>query len=325
MKAPTRTLRKRSVWNAIACLAAIGALLPAGAMAKDASACTAGTTLHLSAPEASQGSLLLIQVQSAKPIVEVHGEWGGRSVPFWREGAGEAQRSGLLGVDLEKAPGEYELKVTGQTANGESISCSVMVAVKKGLFATEKLQVEKQFVEPSPEQIKRADEERQKLRDIFDHATAERLWNGKFRIPLDGVTTGTNFGKRRILNGNPGSPHSGVDLPGAMGTLVHAAQRGRVVLAEELFFAGNAVVVDHGLGIYTFYGHLSEIDAKVGDAVETGAVLGKVGATGRVTGPHLHWGLTVERARVNPLLLVQLIGGPSPQAGRKKSSKRRAN
>jgi murein DD-endopeptidase MepM/ murein hydrolase activator NlpD len=93
-----------------------------------------------------------------------------------------------------------------------------------------------------------------------------------------------------------------------MGTPVHAAQRGRVVLAEELFFSGNTVVIDHGLGIYTFYGHLSEIDVKVGDELETSAVLGKVGATGRVTGPHLHWGLTVERARVNPLQIVVLLG-----------------
>ena len=294
--------------NAIACLAAIGALLPAGAMAKDASACTAGTTLHLSAPEASQGSLLLIQLQSAKPIGEVQGDWGGRSVPFWREGADEAQRSGLLGVDLEKAPGEYELKVTGQSANGARISCRVMLAVKKGLFATEKLHVEKQFVEPSPEQIKRADEERQRLREIFDRVAPQRLWNGKFRVPLDGVTSGSNFGKRRILNGNPGSPHGGVDLPGTTGTPVHAAQRGKVMLAEELFFAGNTVVLDHGLGIYTFYGHLSEIDAKVGDTLDAGAVLGKVGATGRVTGPHLHWGLSVERARVNPLQIVKLLG-----------------
>jgi murein DD-endopeptidase MepM/ murein hydrolase activator NlpD len=187
------------------------------------------------------------------------------------------------------------------------------------------LQVGKQFVEPSPEQIKRADEERQKLRDIFDRVTSERLWDGKFRIPLDGVTTGSNFGRRRILNGNPGSPHGGVDLPGAAGTPVHAAQRGRVVLAEELFFAGNTVVVDHGLGIYTFYGHLSEIDAKVGDALEASAVLGKVGATGRVTGPHLHWGLTVERARVNPLQIVTLLGNSSGKAPRQLSSKRRSN
>jgi len=146
------------------------------------------------------------------------------------------------------------------------------------------------------------------LREIFDRVTPERLWNGRFRVPLDGVTSGTNFGKRRILNGNPGSPHGGVDLPGTTGTPVHAAQHGKVVLAEELFFAGKAVVLDHGLGIYTLYGHLSQIDVEVGDTLETGAVLGKVGATGRVTGPHLHWGLTIQRARVNPLQLVKLLG-----------------
>src|SRR5229473_4641518 len=313
--------QKRRMFFALVCLAATAALLPAGAMAKEAGTCTPGTTLRLSAPEASQGSLLLIELKSAKPLAEVQGDWDGRSVPLWREVASEAQRKGLLAVDLEKVPGEFELKVTGQTMSGEKISCNAKVTVRKGLFATEKLQVGKQFVEPSPEQIKRAEEERQKLRDIFDRVTPERLWDGKFRIPLDGVTTGTNFGRRRILNGNPGSPHGGVDLPGATGTPVHAAQRGKVVLAEELFFSGNTGVVDHGLGIYTFYGHISEIDVKVGDAVETGAVLGKVGATGRVTGPHLHWGLTVERARVNPLLLVTLLGGSSGERTRRKSSR----
>lgn len=312
---------QRSVRSALACLAAAAAMLPARAMAKEPSGCTAGTTLRLSAPAASQGSLLLIDLKSTKALAEVQGDWGGRSVPIWREGGGETRRKGLLAADLEKAPGEYELKVTGQTASGEKISCSVTVTVRKGLFATEKLQVGRQFVEPSPEQIKRADEERQKLRDIFDRVTPERLWDGSFQIPLDGVTTGSNFGRRRILNGNPGSPHGGADLPGITGTPVHATQRGRVVLAEELFFSGNTVVLDHGLGIYTFYGHLSEIDVKVGDTVDAGAVLGKVGATGRVTGPHLHWGLTVERARVNPMLLVKLLGSSPGDVARKKSAK----
>ena len=298
--------QKLTMRMAVAWLAAIAALVPSAARAKEAGACTAGTTLRLSAPGSSQGSLLLIELKSTKHLAEVQGVWSGRSVPLWKD-TGENQRKGLLAVDLEKAPGVYELKITGQTAGGGKMSCSATVAVRKGQFATEKLQVGKQFVEPSPEQIKRADEERQKLRDIFDRVTPERLWDGRFRIPLDGVTTGSNFGRRRILNGNPGSPHGGADLPGATGTPVHAAQRGRVVLAEELFFAGNTVVVDHGLGIYTFYGHLSEIDVKVGDTLEAGAVLGKVGATGRVTGPHLHWGLTVERARVNPLQLVKLL------------------
>ena len=308
--------RKRLV---LVCLVASAGFLPARAVGKEAGACTPGTELRLSAPESSQGSLLLIELKRAQGLAEVKGDWGGRKVAFWQESGKEGIQRGLVGVDLEKAPGEYELKVTGRTASGEKIVCSAMVEVKKGQFATEKLQVGKQFVEPSPEQIKRANEELQKLREIFDRVTPERLWDGKFRVPLDGVTSGSNFGKRRILNGNPGSPHSGIDLPGATGTPVHAAQRGRVVLAEELFFAGNAVVVDHGLGIYTFYGHLSEIDVKVGDTLEPGTVMGKVGATGRVTGPHLHWGLTVERARVNPLQIVKLLGNASGEPARKDS------
>ncbi len=286
-----------------------GALLhPAGVTAKEARSCNAGATLRLSSPVSSQGSLLLVELKSARPLTEVKGDWGGRSVPFWQEEGREAVHAGLLGVDLEKAPGRYELKVTAQKAAGEKIVCSANITVRAGKFATERLRVGKEFVEPNPEQVKRANEERDRLREIFDRVTPERLWNGKFRVPLDGVTAGSNFGKRRILNGNPGSPHGGADLPGTTGTPVHAAQRGRVVLADELFFAGNTLVLDHGLGVYTFYGHLSEISARVGDIVEAGDVLGKVGATGRVTGPHLHWGLTVERARVNPLQIVKLLG-----------------
>lgn len=301
-------IRTRLIWFALVCLGPGVLLRPAEVTAKEARACSAGATLRLSSPVSSQGSLLLVEVKSAKPLAEIKGEWGGRSVLFWKEDGHEAVHVGLLGVDLEKAPGSYELKVTAQKTAGEKIVCSATIAVKAGKFATEKLQVGKQFVEPSPEQIKRANEERDQLREIFDRVTPERLWNGKFRVPLDGVTAGSNFGKRRILNGNPGSPHSGADFPATTGTPVHAAQRGRVVLAEELFFAGNTVVIDHGLGVYTFYGHLSEIEVKVGDVLEAGAVLGKVGATGRVTGPHLHWGLTVERARVNPLQIVKLFG-----------------
>jgi len=300
-------VRKSWRWFALLCLAGSASWLPSGAKASDAGACTAGTELRLSAPESSQGSLLLAEVKSAKPLAEVKGEWAERSVPFWQEAAKSSEERALLGVDLEKPPGKYELKVTGHTTSGEKIVCTILVEVQEGRFATEKLHVGKQFVEPSREQVKRANEERQKLRDIFDRVTTERLWDGKFRVPLDGVSTGGNFGKRRILNGQPGSPHGGVDFPAVTGTPVYAAQRGRVVLAEELFFSGNTIVIDHGLGVYTFYGHLSEIDVKVGDELELGQLVGKVGATGRVTGPHLHWGLTVERARVNPLQIVQLL------------------
>jgi Peptidase family M23 len=307
--------RVRSCLSFGLCLA-LGLLsLPVLASAKNPQPCGPGVMLSLSAIESSQGSLLLVEVSSRMPILELNAEWNDKKVPFWQASGtpprGRAStrdlRNALLGVDLEKLPGTYPLLTHVTMANGKPASCTVQIPVRKGKFATESLHVGKEFVEPTPEQIKRANEERDQLRHIFDQVTTEKLWTGKFRVPLDGVTTGGNFGKRRILNGQAGSPHGGVDFPATTGTPVHAAQSGRVALAQELFFSGNTVVVDHGLGIYTFYGHLSAIDVKAGDNVDAGQVLGKVGATGRVTGSHLHWGLTVERARVNPLQLVQLL------------------
>lgn len=292
-------------------------LLPALASARVPLTCGIGVTVELSGPASSQGSLLLLEVRSRKPLTELSAEWNSKNVPFWpvanersdsSKVAAVERRQALLGVDLEKPPGSYPLLIHAQTASDQPERCTFQIPVRVGKFAIERLQVGKEFVEPSPDQIKRANEERDKLRAIFDQVTPEKLWDGDFRVPLDGVTTGGNFGKRRILNGQPGSPHSGVDFPSPTGTPIHAAQSGRVALAQELFFSGNTVVVDHGLGIYSFYGHLSEIDVNVGDPLQSGQVLGKVGATGRVTGPHLHWGLTVERARVNPLELVKLLG-----------------
>jgi murein DD-endopeptidase MepM/ murein hydrolase activator NlpD len=275
--------------------------------------CGKGAELRLSSPRSSQGSLLLVEVRSAKPLKEVKGEWTGKETLFWMAQATAKARysvyRALLGVDLEQAAGKYDFAVTADTQSGEKLSCHVSVAVSAGHFATENLHVEEQFVQPNPEQLKRAQVEQEKLREILGRVTPERLWQGSFRVPLEGVTTGKNFGKRRILNGQPGSPHGGVDLPATTGTPVYAAQSGRVVLAEELYFPGNTVVVDHGLGIYTFYGHLSEISVKAGDEVKPGALLGKAGATGRVTGPHLHWGLSVNRARVDPLLILKLLPG----------------
>lgn len=311
-----QSLRVRYSFYSASCLALGLFLLPVPAAARNPQPCGPGVTQKLSAVESSQGSLLLVEVRSRLLILELSAEWNDKKVTFWQASAAQpAQKSAtrdlrraLLGVDLEKLPGTYPLLTHVTVAKGNPASCTVQIPVRKGRFATESLHVGQEFVEPDPEQIKRANEERDQLRHIFDQVTPQKLWAGKFRVPLDGVTTGSNFGKRRILNGRPGSPHGGVDFPATTGTSVHAAQSGRVALAQELFFSGNTVVVDHGLGIYTFYGHLSAMDVKVGDTVDSGQALGKVGATGRVTGPHLHWGLTIERARVNPLQLVQLLG-----------------
>jgi murein DD-endopeptidase MepM/ murein hydrolase activator NlpD len=274
--------------------------------------CGPNVTLHLSSPDPTQGSLLLLELRSpTQPFSEVKATWDNREIPFWQE-SNPTDKSAvwraLLGVDLELKPEQYSLILTAKTESAEEISCSADINVKEGKFATESLKVAPNFVEPNPEQLARAEAERQRLRAIFASVTPERLWDGSFHYPLAGVTTGGNFGKRRILNGKAGSQHSGVDFPAPAGTPVFAPQRGRVVLAEPLYFSGNTVVLDHGLGLYTLYAHFESISVQPGDLVDTGALLGKVGATGRVTGPHLHWGATVNRARTNPLELVSLLG-----------------
>jgi len=280
--------------------------------------CGHGVVLSISSPASTQGSLLLLELRGPKALAQLKGIWTDKEIPFWQEKKSEGKEPevwrALLGLDLELKSGAYTLALSGQTVEpSEQVSCAVSITVKEGKFATEHLTVAPNFVEPNAEQLARAEAERQRLRAIFATITPERLWEGGFRLPLDSAASGTNFGKRRILNGQAGSPHGGADFPALAGTPVYAAQRGRVVLAEPLYFSGNTVVVDHGLGLYTFYAHFESIAVQAGDLVDTGALLGKVGATGRVTGPHLHWGLTVNRARVNPVQLLTLFKTSSAQ------------
>ena len=275
--------------------------------------CGHNVTLHLSAPDPTQGSLLLLELRSAtQSITEIKATWDNREIPFWQEPKPNEESPSvwraLLGVDLELKPEQYPLALTANSESAAEFTCSATIDVKEGKFATERLTVAPNFVKPDPEQLARAEAERQRLRAIFATITPERLWDGSFHYPLTGVTTGGNFGKRRILNGQAGSPHGGVDFPAPSGTPVYAAQRGRVVVAEPLYFSGNTVVLDHGLGLYTLYAHFESISVQAGDLVDSGALLGKVGATGRVTGPHLHWGATLNRARTNPLQLISLFG-----------------
>jgi Peptidase family M23 len=278
---------------------------PRRTVAQVRKSCPDGVTLKASAGMAAQGSLILTEVVAPKTAAKFTSEWDGNEMPLWQENPASGALHGLLGIDLEKVPGTYEWKVSWPGAEGDAESCSVTITVRAGKFPTERLKVNPQFVQPNPEQEKQAEEDSKKMRAIYDTVTPERLWQGKFRLPLKNVTTGGNFGRRRVLNGEARSPHAGVDFPAAAGTAVFASQSGKVVLAEGLYYSGNTVVIDHGYGIYTMYAHLSKIEVQAGEMVKAGEELGKVGATGRVTGPHLHWGLTINHARVNAMQIAQ--------------------
>ena len=181
----------------------------------------------------------------------------------------------------------------------------MVIEIETKKYPTTELKVDDRYVELSKPDLARANREAKETEAIYAVIGDEMLWNEPFKVPIPGET-GTNFGHRRIFNGQPRAPHAGADLHAATGTPIHATNRGRVVLAKHLFFTGNTVILDHGLGVYSLYAHLSRIEVKRGVMVSSGQLLGLAGATGRVTGPHLHWGMRVQGARVDPFTLVEI-------------------
>jgi murein DD-endopeptidase MepM/ murein hydrolase activator NlpD len=254
---------------------------------------------------ASQGQALAIALAHEPGLASAVVEWNGRTAAFVHEGS---QWRALVGVDLEAAPGTHVAEIVVRFADGRTETREETIEVAAGTFPTTHLEVEPRYVELSPEDAARAAREDQTIAAIYASTTPERLWRERFAAPLEGVEGGRNFGHRRVFNGEPRAPHSGTDLAATTGTPVRAMNRGRVVLSQDLFFSGNAVFLDHGMGVYSVYLHLSEIQVKVGDIVERGAVVGLAGATGRVTGAHLHWGVRVLGARVDPFTLLSLGG-----------------
>ena len=249
-----------------------------------------------------QGAIQRLRIQGGGAGTTVTATVFDRVIPLATTGDGAWE--GLLGVDVAQNAGGYPLAVTATRPDGwkESAQATVQVTARK--FGTRNLRVNDGFVEPPPEDARRIVADAERLNAIFGSVSGRR-WQGPFRPPVAGEAT-SNFGTRSFFNGRPRAPHAGIDYRGAVGTPIVAPNVGRVVLADDLFFTGNTIVVDHGLGLYTLLAHMSRIDVKVGDDVTTGSPVGLVGKTGRVTGPHLHWSVRLGAARVDPALLLQL-------------------
>lgn len=250
-----------------------------------------------------QGQALALSYPAEPDLAAVTVRWSGHSVPFVQRGD---RWLATVGVDLDSRPGEHAVDVTFRYADGRTRVHREPITVNQGRYPTTELTVAERYVELSPEDQARAEREAAETSAIYDTFTAERFWSAAFDVPVQGATDGRNFGHRRVFNGQPRAPHSGADLRARTGTVIHASNRGRVVLAKALFYSGNAVFIDHGYGLYTTYLHLSELDVAVGDMVERGQRIGLAGATGRVTGPHLHWGVRLLDARIDPFSLIRL-------------------
>ncbi len=260
-------------------------------------------------PRGRPGGLVVLTVRSPRPLASLGVAGAGEAIRLEPDERRRIFR-GLVGIDLGRAPGKLALTLTGvEAGGGEKFSTPWALTVEPAKFPVESLKVDPAQVEPPKEALPRIEAERERVAAVWKSPDRERRWSHAFRLPVEGAAGG-NFGARRIYNGKERSRHNGVDFRAPTGTPVAAPAPGRVALAEELYFSGGTVIVDHGAGLFTSYFHLSRIDVATGDVVETGKTLGAAGATGRVTGPHLHWSARLEGARIDPLFLRRLPDWP---------------
>lgn len=227
---------------------------------------------------------------------------------------GEVQGAleGLVGIDLGVEPGSYPVEFVVKYPQDEKVYTRT-VEVQAKEFPVRRLTVDQKFVTPPSEVLDRIRRESQTVRRVLSQRSPKRLWQGGFVRPVPGVAT-SSFGKRSILNGQPRSPHTGTDFRAGEGTPIKAPNQGKVVLADDLYYSGNVVILDHGHGLFSYFAHLSKITVAEGDQVEKGQQVGLVGATGRVTGPHLHWTMRLAESRVDPLSLMEVLEMRTNQA-----------
>jgi len=224
-------------------------------------------------------------------------------VPAFR--TGDRTWEALVGIDLDVHPGKYAVSVTAGAARAVH-----ELVVEKRTFPTRRLKVDEAFVTPPPSEQARIEREAALLAATWKAVSPERLWTGLFVRPV-AEPANSAFGTRSIFNGKPRNAHGGADFLSPAGTPVHSPNAGRVVIARSLYFSGNTIIVDHGLGLFSMFAHLSAMDVREGEQVNAGQIVGKVGATGRVTGPHLHWTVRATNARVDPLSLLAVLGTAS--------------
>ncbi len=254
------------------------------------------------------GEALLLTVKAPVALSEVRGTAFGREFVAYTGPAPDTW-SALIGIDLETRPGRSIITVNATGTDGAVIRSRVPLTVVPKAFPTRRLSVPPAFVTPPASEQARIERERARLAKVFGTVSVRPLWGEGFAPPTGGEVI-SRFGARSVYNGQVRTPHRGIDIRGATGTPVAAPAGGTVVLAEDLYFSGTTVILDHGLGVFSLLCHLSRLDVREGAAVARGDTVGAIGATGRVTGPHLHWTLRIGPASVDPMSVLSVLALP---------------
>jgi len=264
----------------------------------------APVSVTMSARATQPGELVVLTIESVEPaLVSVRAF--DRDWPAFAGAAGTSRV--LIGIDLAVQPGRFPVEI----AAGSQRTTRELVVLPRP-FPTRRLTVDPNLVNPPAEARERIERETRELERAWEQSANAPLWAGPFVRPVPQAANSA-FGTRSFYNGEARTPHGGADFSSPEGTPIKSPNAGRVVLAGSRYFTGGTVVIDHGLGVFSLFAHLSRIDVASGDEVKTGAVVGLVGATGRVTGPHLHWAVRVNGARIDPLSLLSVLGVHSPR------------
>lgn len=261
-----------------------------------------------------QGSVAFFTVETERPSVRVSGTWIGKSLTFFPSDNPKVWHA-LAGADLETQPGSYDLSITAVLAGGRAAKSTKSVDLAAADFKTGTLDLPQNYVTPDAAGQKEIARDEIAKKRAYAHVSPRPLWSGDFVKPVEAAPT-DSFGESRVLNEERSSTHRGTDFPVKEGTPVVSSNAGTVVLARELFYEGNCIIVDHGDKFFTIYMHLSRMDVKEGDKLRKGARIGFSGATGRVTGPHLHMAVRWNGAYLDP---VQLLALTLPQTGAQKT------
>jgi len=268
-------------------------------------AAAAAPSLELLPPRVKPGDPVLLVVRGVEGVPE--GTVGTRPAAFYPRGAGAES---LVGIPVEQEPGIVEVRVTAG-----AVTLGAPLEVLPPEFPERKLTVASRFVKIPASARARIKADQAAFRKAWATPFRPRAFSDNFQKPRDSIIT-AHFGDKRTLNGKKTTQHYGLDLDGSTGDEIRAANDGRVVMVRDCYTSGNTVLVDHGAGLLTAYFHLSRFLVKAGQEVRRGQLLGLVGKTGRVTGPHLHFGAHLDTLWVNPqaLLALPFPGAASPPA-----------
>jgi murein DD-endopeptidase MepM/ murein hydrolase activator NlpD len=267
-------------------------------------------SIHSNPEDLMNGSPCLFTIQVSDPSSLVSGTLQGHKLTFFRTEQDSKRWYAIAGIDVAAKPGDYELSVT-INRQGNLKTLHRRINVTAAPYIEIPLTVPEKFVQPDAQAQKIIAADQEIKRKAFSNSAPAPLWNGNFASPLQTAPSTDSFGTRRVFNGSLASVHRGLDYRAKMGTPVRAANAGRVILARPLYFEGNCIVIDHGLGLMTLYMHLSKFNVRTGQQVKRGQLIARSGRTGRATGPHLHFSVRWQGEYLDPAKLF-LIALPNP-------------